>query len=252
MNVRNGRGIVVGDDKRNQNGVEDAESELEHLELSQVDLQGVFEAEGREEVVTVHQSVNEGVDPGTEVGSTVTNAVVQEATPDDANGEVMIDVQEGELFVLLAENNEDGVEHVEELGEVVAQDPEFDVSGEEAVDVEEVGKLEEVWEHTDDHQGGDDDLAEVVDEHGDLETSDFGAVLHHLAHCEDEDGIGEVTTDDEFPGDEVIELGEEAETGRFGFIASRGLLGNCGNGFDEGEDEVVEELRHFLFFVLYF
>jgi len=193
--------------------VQDAKSELEHLELSKINLERIFKTKRGEEVVSVHESVNEGVNPGTEVGSTISDSVVQEATPDDANSEVMINVQEGELLVLLAEDDEDSVEHIKELSEVVAQDPEFNIGGEEAVQVEEIGKLEEVREHSNNHQQGDDDLSEVVNEHGGLEAGDLGTVLHHFAHGEDEDGIGEVAADDELPGDEVIELGEEAEGG---------------------------------------
>lgn len=152
MHVGNRRGIVVSSEA-NQERVDDAESELEHLELSEVDLKGVFETEGREEVVAVHESVNKRVDPGAEVGSSVTNTVVQQTAPNNTDGGVVVDVQEGELLVFFAEDDEDGVEHVEEFGQVVSEDPELDRGVEFSIQVEDVGNLQEEGEKSDDHKG---------------------------------------------------------------------------------------------------
>ena len=52
--------------------------------------------------------------------SAVAVANVQQRSPDHANAGVVIDVEEGELLLVLAtEDDEEGVEEVEELGEVV-------------------------------------------------------------------------------------------------------------------------------------
>jgi hypothetical protein len=226
----------------------DAKSELEHLELCQVCLQRIFESKRGEEVVTVHEGMDQRIDPGAEVSSAVAHAVVEKAAPNDADSCVVIDVEEGELFVLLAKDDEDGVEHVEELGEVVSEDPELDGGVELSVDVEKVGELKEEGKHSDHHQRRNDNLKEVVEEHRSLEdVTDFGAILHDdVSENINDDSVSNMTTNDELFANEEVQLRKEAKRRRWSVETSDGLFLSQGSRLQNVvEDKVVKERRHF-------
>ena len=194
--------------------MEDARGELEHLEHGEVLLEGVAEAEGGPEVVEVHEGVDEGVDPGAVEGGTVAVAKVEEHAPDEADGEVVVHVEEGELLLLLAEHHEDRVEHVKELGEEVREDPELDVGVELTADVEDV--VHEVGGKGDGHGDGGDHLNDVVEHHGTGDVEGL-TVLHDEAEKANQHEVAEVAANDDLEGHQMVELGVEAQ----GFLLAR-------------------------------
>lgn len=74
--------------------------------------------DGREAVVRVHQHMDEAVKRGAKVG-VATRHPVHDEPPDVEHGEVMVDVQEGDLVVVLPQNEEESVHKLNEFGEVI-------------------------------------------------------------------------------------------------------------------------------------
>ena len=65
----------------------------------------------------------------------------EQPAPNDTNACVVVDVEEAELSVLLAQNDEDGVKHVKDLCDVVDEDPVLRVRGEVRPEGEDVREL---------------------------------------------------------------------------------------------------------------
>lgn len=71
----------------------------------------------RNEVVGVHDRVNESVEDDGEVDVTVVVDVEVEPV-DQKNGRVVVDVEKAELFPLFANDNEEGVGEIKDFGDV--------------------------------------------------------------------------------------------------------------------------------------
>ena len=192
-------------------GMADAEGELEHLELREVLLERVLELQAGNEVVEVHQAMHKAVDPSAEECGAIANVVVKQQTPNRTDGEVVVDVQEGDLAILLAEHHPDGIKHIEVLCQVVHKDPELDIGNEFTLQIEET--VEEVRGHGDGHGDAKDDLSDVVNHHGQLWVVGF-TVLHELLQGEDDHNVAQMAADDRLKAHKRGELGVEAHVGQ--------------------------------------
>eukprot|EP01084_Bolivina_argentea_P144214 253090_1 len=175
-------GLTHGED---DDGLEDTGEELEDLELRQVLLQGVVDAVRSHEVVRVHQGVDHGVDPGTVECDAVADSVVEQETPDGADGQMVVDVQEGDLLVLVAEDHPDGVEHVQVLGHVVEEHLQLDGGSELTGDVEDGVAGDQVGGQHDGHESGQEDLQRIVEGH-DARQLEGGPSLHEEVEASDD------------------------------------------------------------------
>ena len=137
-------GVAAVDEERLE-GVDDEDDELDHLELGEVLLPPEvlldLRPEGGQEVVEVHHNVNAAVEETAKGGvasadesahgsklETFDKAVSDPPPPivvpgtepdEDRQPPVMDHVEGGEVAELLSEDEEEGVEKVDELGEVV-------------------------------------------------------------------------------------------------------------------------------------
>lgn len=91
--------------------------ELDDLEEGQVFLPPDVLGVHGEEVVGVHDRVDGTVEDHSQVDVTVVAGVEVEPV-DEEDGHVVVDVEERELGGFLAEDDEEGVEEVEDLGDV--------------------------------------------------------------------------------------------------------------------------------------
>ena len=114
---RSGHWVIAGEEQRLE-GVEEDEDELDELDGGEVllppevGLQGG--AAGRQQVVEVHQGVHTGVQERPKSALAPSN---EPGTPpaEEGEGAVVDDVQGGEVGKLLLQDEEDGVEEVDEL-----------------------------------------------------------------------------------------------------------------------------------------
>lgn len=106
--------------------LDDRQHELDQLPLSDVLLPPEVRThgrDGRQPVVGVHEDVDEAVKCGTEIRMAAGDPVHHEP-PDVEHGGMVVDVQHCDLVVVLAQDEEEGVHELYELGEVVPpEDP---------------------------------------------------------------------------------------------------------------------------------
>ncbi len=130
------RNLII--EEQDEDSLQNAQRELEHLEHGKILLKGVHEAKRRPQVVEVHEGVNEAVDPCAKKCGSIADTKVQEQAPDKPDCHMVIQMQERELVAFLAQHHEERVKHVEKLRDVVHHDPELDAPAVLAIDVKEV------------------------------------------------------------------------------------------------------------------
>lgn len=102
-------------------GLDDGQHKLKQLPLRDVLLPPEVRPhgrDGRQTIVRVHEDVDEAVKCGAEVRVAAGDPVHHEP-PDVEHAGVVVHVQDRDLVVVLAEDEEEGVHELDELGEVV-------------------------------------------------------------------------------------------------------------------------------------
>lgn len=102
-------------------GLEDGQHKLYQLPLRDVLLPPEVRPhgrDGRQTVVRVHEDVDEAVKCGTKI-RVATGDPVHHEPPDVEHGGVVVHMQDCDLVVVLAQDEEEGVHELNELGEVV-------------------------------------------------------------------------------------------------------------------------------------
>lgn len=104
--------------EQRKGGMREADAKLQHLTLRDVLLPRDADAERAQEVVRIHNDVDERVDASAEVRvAAAAELAAQEPRPYQEH--VVVDVQEAHLLELLAEQHEDGVQQLDVLVGVV-------------------------------------------------------------------------------------------------------------------------------------
>lgn len=124
--------------------------------------------------------MHEGVDPANE-GPVSAGVVLAGAPADHGHHGVMVDMEEGNLAIVLAEHEEDGVQQLSDLGQVVhIDDTGFTVGLGGSGPVHRLAAPTVVLPDDDalvDHPHAQSDLEEVVDQEGAFQLEGF-AILH--------------------------------------------------------------------------
>ena len=95
--------------KKLESPLDDKEDELADLEFGNEGFPWARDPKGGEEVVGVHQYVNESVIHGSKVGITI-REVVQVQPPNEKDGKVVVNVQDSDLVKLLSKGHDDSIE----------------------------------------------------------------------------------------------------------------------------------------------
>ena len=215
---------LVGDD---EGGVEEAEVELDDLDLGDDLLERVDEAERGVEEVRVHDEVDERVDGGAKVGGAAGLAELEQVAPHDEDRGVVVDVQEGELAVVLLEDHDPRVEKVEVLGRVVDEHEPLGAGLEGLVQPERVGQRKGPLAKAPEHVRAQHHLRRVVHLHEPAQRELFPPG-HELPQHDDAQQVAGHRRQHHRPLHEAIVLGEEAEA--HSFLEARG----DGRGTEEG------------------
>lgn len=102
-------------------GLDDCQHKLKQLPLSDVLLPPKVRThgrDGRQTIVRVHEDMDEAVQCGTKI-RVATGDPVHDKPPDVQHGGVVVHVQDRDLVVVLAQDEEEGVHELDEFGEVV-------------------------------------------------------------------------------------------------------------------------------------
>lgn len=186
--------VVVEHETRNC----EAEDELDDLAVGDGALPGGADAEGAEEVVTVHDDVDGGI--GEERDGEEGLGGLEPEVAHEEDGGVVVDVEEGEASEGAGEDDEERIEEFEDFGEVEDVGPEEEGPGGIGVGWEadgpaEVRGVDEEGEGAaQEHEEGEEEEEEVVEGGDGLQE----AVWEGWEREEgEEEGEGEVAEDGE-------------------------------------------------------
>ena len=100
--------------------MDDKEDKLTNLELGDEGFPGAGDVVGGEEVVGVHEDMDEGVVSGGKVGITL-GEIIQVQPPNEEDREVVVKMEDGDLVVLLSQGHDDGIHEFVNFGNI--EDP---------------------------------------------------------------------------------------------------------------------------------
>jgi len=101
------------------------QGELRHLTLGDEELDGIqeitegasFAGEGSSSIVEVHEGMNQGIHRTRDPANTSDRDRRVEEEAEDKNRRVMVDVEEGNLVIVLLQDHDEGVDKLGDLGE---------------------------------------------------------------------------------------------------------------------------------------
>ena len=194
-------------EQNSQDALGNAQAKLEHLELSQIRLEGIAELQRSPEIMEVHQSMDKGINPSAEKGGAVAESEMKKRTPDSTNGQVVVNMKEGKLLILLPEDHKKGIKHIEILRHIVDKNPKLNGCVKLTIEIKKVVK--QVRCQADGHRQRCDDLGKIVHQHRRL-ALEWLPVLHQSANSENNYEIRHMARNDDGKLNQKAKLGMKA------------------------------------------